>query len=132
MGGELTIIGNVRAMIYARANNPNADLFVKLCDVDEKGVSINICDGITRKTTADPAVPDDIWKLNFKLHATAHTFRRGHSLRLIVASGAHPRYARNTGTDEPFGTATKLVPVEMEIFHDATRPSAIHLPVYEL
>ena len=40
--------------------------------------------------------------------------------------------ARNTGTDEPFGTATKLVPVEMEIFHDATRPSAIHLPVYEL
>jgi putative CocE/NonD family hydrolase len=129
---DTTIIGNVRAVIYARASLPNADLFVKLCDVDEKGVSINICDGIVRKSLADPAVPDDIWKLNFKLHATAHTFKRDHRLRLIVCSGAHPRYARNTGTDEPFGTATQLLPVDIEIFHDPARPSAVHLPVFEL
>jgi putative CocE/NonD family hydrolase len=129
---DLTIIGNVHAVIYARASHHNADLFVKLCDVDEKGISTNICDGIIRKTSGDPAVPDDIWRLNFKLHATAHTFRRNHRLRLIVASGAHPRYARNTGTDEPFGTATNLVPVDVEIFHDPGHPSAIHLPVFEL
>ncbi len=129
---DLTIIGNVRAMIYARASSPDADLFVKLCDVDEKGVSINVCDGIIRKTAADPAVPDDIWKLNFKLHATAHTFRRGHCLRLLVASGAHPRYVRNTGTADPFATATQLHKVDVEIFHDPIRPSAIHLPVFEL
>jgi putative CocE/NonD family hydrolase len=129
---DLTIIGNVQAIIYARASHHNADLFVKLCDVDDKGMSTNICDGIIRKTSSDAAVPDDIWKLNFKLHATAHTFRRNHRLRLIVASGAHPRFARNTGTDEPFGTATKLVPVDIEIFHDPARPSAIHLPVFEL
>jgi putative CocE/NonD family hydrolase len=132
LAGDITIIGNVRAMIYARASHHNADLFAKLCDVDEKGVSTNICDGIIRKTSGDPAVPDDIWKLNFKLHATAYTFKRGHRLRLIVASGAHPRYARNTGTDEPFGTATKLMPVDIEVFHDPARPSAIHLPVFEL
>ena len=129
---DLTIVGNVQAIIYARASHHNADLFVKLCDVDDKGISTNICDGIIRKTSSDAAVPDDIWKLNFKLHATAHTFRRNHRLRLIVASGAHPRFARNTGTDEPFGTATKLVPVDIEIFHDPARPSAIHLPVFEL
>jgi putative CocE/NonD family hydrolase len=129
---DLTIIGNVRAVLYARASHHNADLFAKLCDVDEKGVSTNICDGIIRKTSGDAAVPDDIWRLNFKLHATAYTFKRNHRLRLIVASGAHPRYARNTGTDEPFGTATKLVPVDIEIFHDPARPSAIHLPVFEL
>ena len=105
---------------------------MKLCDVDENGNSINICDGIVRKTSADPAVPDDIWKLNLKLHATAHCFRRDHRLRVIVASGAHPRFARNTGTDEPFGTATKLLPVDIEIFHDPDHPSALHLPVYEL
>jgi putative CocE/NonD family hydrolase len=129
---DVTIIGNVQAMIYARASLPNADLFVKLCDVDEKGQSINVCDGIVRKTSADPAVPDDIWRIDLRLHATAHTFRRDHRLRLIVASGAHPRYARNTGTDEPFGTATTLTPVEMEIFHDPAHPSVIHLPVHEI
>jgi putative CocE/NonD family hydrolase len=129
---DLTIVGNVTAVIYARANNLNTDFFVKLCDVDEKGISTNICDGIIRKTTADPAVPEDIWKLNFKLHATAHTFKREHRLRLLVMSGAHPRYARNTGTDEPFGTATTLTPADVEIFHDPSHPSAIHLPVFEL
>jgi hypothetical protein len=129
---DLTIIGTISTVIYARANHPNADFFVKLCDVDEKGVSINVCDGIIRKSSADPAVPDDIWKLNFKLHATAHTFKRDHRLRVLITSGAHPRYARNTGTDEPFGTATTLIPVNIEIFHDPGRPSAIHLPVFEL
>jgi putative CocE/NonD family hydrolase len=129
---KVTIIGNVRVTLYARASLPNADFFVKLCDVDENGVSINICDGLMRKTSADPAMPDDIWKLSFKLHATAHCFQREHRLRLIVASGAHPRYARNTGTDEPFGTAKTLLPVNIEIFHDPDRPSAIHLPVFEV
>jgi putative CocE/NonD family hydrolase len=128
----ITIIGNVRVTLYARATLPNADFFVRLCDVDERGVSTNICDGFIRMTSGSPAMPDDIWKINLKLHATAHTFLRNHRLRLIVASGAHPRFARNTGTDEPIATATTLVPVDIEIFHDPERPTAIHLPVFEI
>lgn len=129
---DITIIGNVRVTLYARSSLTNADFFVRLNDVDEKGVSTNICDGLIRKRSHDPAVPDNIWKLNFRMHATAHTFKRGHRLRLLVASGAHPRYARNTGTDEPLGEATTLVAADMEIFHDPQHPSAIQLPVYEL
>jgi putative CocE/NonD family hydrolase len=128
----ITIIGNVAVTLHARASLPNADFFVRLCDVDEKEVSTNICDGFIRVTSTAPAVADDIWKLNFKLHATAHCFREGHRLRLIVASGAHPRYARNTGTDEPLGEAVTLVPADIEIFHDPRRPTAIHLPVHEI
>lgn len=128
----ITIIGNVRITLYARASLPNADFFVRLCDVDEKGTSTNICDGFIRMTSAAPAVPDDIWKLNFKLHATAHRFGGNHRLRLIVASGAHPRFARNTGTDEPLGKAITLLPADIEIFHDPRRPTAIHLPVFEI
>jgi putative CocE/NonD family hydrolase len=129
---DLTILGQVRVALHARASLPNADLFVRLSDVDAAGTSINVCDGIIRKTSADPAVPDDIWKLNFRMHAAAHTFRRGHRLRVVVASGAHPRYARNTGTDEPLGEATTLLKAEIEVFHDPQHPSAVHLPVVEL
>jgi len=129
---DLTIMGNVRATLYARASLTDADVFVKLSDVDENGRSINICDGLVRKTSRDPAVPDDIWKLNIRLHATAHCFLPGHRLRILVASGAHPRYARNTGTGEPFGTATRLVPCTIEIFHDPDHPSAVQLPAYEV
>jgi uncharacterized protein len=126
------IVGNIRVTLYARSSLTNTDFFVRLCDVDEKGVSTNICDGIIRKSSSDPAVPDDIWKLTFKMHAAAHVFRRNHRLRVLVASGAHPRYARNTGTDEPIGTATHLAAADVEIFHDPNHPSTINLPVFEL
>ena len=130
--GDVTIIGQVGVTLYARASLPTADFFVRLCDVDENGISTNICDGFVRMTSASPAMPDDIWKIGMKLHATAHTFRRGHRLRVLVASGAHPRYARNTGTDEPLQTATTLAASEIEIFHDTHRPTTVHLPVFEL
>lgn len=129
---DLTIVGNVRVTLYARSSLPNTDFFVRLCDVDEKGNSTNICDGILRKTSADPAVADDIWKLSLKLHATAHCFLRDHRIRVLVASGAHPRYARNTGTGEPPGEATQLAAADIEIFHDPLRPSAVSLPVTDV
>ena len=129
---DVTVMGQVRVILHARSSLVNTDFVVRLSDVDENGVSINICDGLVRKTSADPAVPDDIWKITLRMHATAHTFRRDHRLRVVVASGAHPRYARNTGTDERLGDAVTLEAADIEIFHDPKRPSAIHLPVFEL
>ncbi|MGN6486996.1 MAG: CocE/NonD family hydrolase [Devosia sp.] len=129
---EVTVIGQVRVTLHARSSLVNTDFFVRLSDVDEAGASTNICDGLVRKTSADPAVPDDIWKITLRMHATAHTFRREHRLRIVVASGAHPRYARNTGTDEKLGEAVTLEAADIEVFHDPQRPSAIHLPVFEL
>ena len=70
--------------------------------------------------------------IDLKLHATAHRFRAGHRLRVQVSSGAHPRYARNMGTEEPVGEATILVANDIEIFHDPERPAAMMLPTYEL
>jgi putative CocE/NonD family hydrolase len=127
---DLTVIGQPLVTLFARASLPNADFFVKLCDVDENGVSRGISDGIIRMTPSAPAVEDDIWRLRFRLHAAGHRFARGHRLRVQVSSGAHPRYARNTGTDEPLGEATRLVASDVEIFHDPDRPSAIALPVW--
>jgi len=46
---------------------------------------------------------------------------------LQISSGAHPRYARNTGSGEPLATATKLVPAVQEVFHDAEHPSSVIL-----
>jgi uncharacterized protein len=128
----ITIIGNVRVTLFARSSLPTSDFFVRLCDVDEKGVSTNICDGFVRMTSASAAMPDDIWKISLRLHATAHTFLRNHHLRVLIASGAHPRYARNTGTDEPLSSATTLVPADIEIFHDPDHPTVLHLPVVEI
>ncbi len=127
--GELTVIGQCQVTLRARALRPHADFFVRLNDVGPDGVSRNVCDGFIRVTPDTPADANGIWTLSIPLHATAHTFLPGHRLRLIVASGAHPRYARNMGTGEPISVAVEMVANDIEIFHEGT---SITLPGYAL
>ena len=42
------LVGPVSARIFVRTGRRHADLFVRVCDVDEKGVSRNIVDGVRR------------------------------------------------------------------------------------
>ena len=99
------IIGDVTAELHVTRDNPNADLFVRLCDVDQRGRSRNVCDGIVRLTEADPLAGT----VRVPLIAAAHRFGRGHRLRLQVAGGAHPRFARNPGNGQVDAPAKDFV-----------------------
>jgi uncharacterized protein len=124
LADDLRIIGDVTAELFAGSSRPHTDFFVRLCDVDPGGASVNVTDGIRRLTdaTADPRrVTVDLWP-------TAHRFAAGHRVRLQVSSGAHPRYARNLGSAEPLATATTLIQAHQSVHHDPARPSAILLP----
>jgi predicted acyl esterase len=48
-------------------------------------------------------------------------------MRLIVGSGAHPRYARNLGTGEPLASATQMVSAHQQILHGAMHTSVVNL-----
>ena len=61
----------------------------------------------------------------------ANPLTGGHRLRLQVSGGAHPRFARHTGTAEPLATAARLVPTDVVVYHDAARPSALVVPSAE-
>lgn len=127
---DVEAIGPVGAELHVRTSSPHADVFVRVCDVDSHGVSRNVCDGLVRLGPGAPAAaPDGSRLVAFALWPTAHRFARGHRIRVLVAGGAHPRYARNTGTGEPLATATRLVGVEHEVLHDAEHPSAVVLSV---
>jgi putative CocE/NonD family hydrolase len=88
------IIGEVTAAIELTRDNPHCDLFLRLCDVDPRGVSRNVCDGIVRLTDATALSAT----VAVSLVGAAHRFEPGHRLRLQVAGGAHPRFLRNPGT----------------------------------
>jgi putative CocE/NonD family hydrolase len=128
------LIGPVSARIYVRTERPDADVFVRLCDVDAAGVSRNIVDGIRRlspRTVPAPDVQpgdDGILAVDVDIYPTAYRVLAGHRLRLQVSGGAFPRFARNTGTGESFGGATALRRCQFEIFSDAARPSRVVLP----
>jgi putative CocE/NonD family hydrolase len=128
----LEVIGPVRVELFVRSSVQHTDFFARLCDVDPSGRSINLCDGLLRLVPGTPAPePDGTLRVTLDLWPTAHRFLAGHRLRLQVSSGAHPRFARNTGSGEPLGTAKTLVPADQSVFHDPAHPSALVLPVME-
>jgi putative CocE/NonD family hydrolase len=119
------ILGEVAAEVFLTRDNPYADLFVRLCDVDPRGRSRNVCDGIVRLTEADPLTG----KVRVSLVAAAYRFGRGHRIRLQVAGGAFPRFARNPGNGQVDATAADLMPTHYDIGLDAAHPSVLLLPV---
>ena len=121
---DAEVIGEVSAEIWFRSSLPHADVFVRLCDVDPRGRSRNVCDGLVSLSGADEVscAPVRLWP-------TAHRFKAGHRIRVQVSSGAFPRYGRNPGTGEARATATTLRPAGQEVYHDGAHPSAIILPV---
>ncbi|MEV4702241.1 CocE/NonD family hydrolase [Actinoplanes sp. NPDC049316] len=121
----LEIIGTPAADLYATGSTGHFDLFVRLCDVDPRGRSVNVCDGFAR-LTPDHADEDVV---HIPLDAAGHRFAAGHRIRLQVSGGAHPRFARNYGTGEPLATATRLVATTTTVRHDPAHPSALTLPL---
>ena len=112
--------------LRVRGSSPYFDVFARLCDVDAKGRSWNICDGLLRLDGTRPADADGWTETEVPMSSTAHRFAAGHRLRVQVSGGAHPRWARNTGTAEQVPTSTSLVPVDIEIDH---REAVLGLPV---
>ena len=121
---DTDIIGCPVMELELSVDNPHADVFVRLCDVDQRGTSRNFSDGFLR---LDPAVPaNQMQRVTLTLDPCAHRVVRGHRIRVLVSGGAHPRFARNLGTGEPLATAQSLAASVHVIQHARSR---ISLPI---
>jgi hypothetical protein len=131
LDGPVEAIGPARVELFARASEPYFDLFARVCDVDESGASLNVCDALASVAPGRFQHSDEegAWSVGFDLWPLAHRFAAGHRIRLQISSGAHPRYVRNPGTGEhPLETET-LLPVDVEILHGPGHPSSVVLPI---
>ena len=123
------VLGGATVRLFVESDNPYSDVFVRLCDVDEKGRSVNVTDRLVRLDPAEGEQPaKGVRTVETTLPDTAHRFLAGHRIRLQVSGGAHPRYARNLGTGEPLGQATRGVGVTHRIGHNRAEPSQLTLP----
>ena len=129
---DVTVMGDVVADLHVRSSLEHTDVFVRLCDVEPGGRSLNIADGVVRLPSASmERAPDGITGIRIPMFPTAASFRRGHRIRLQVSSGAHPVHSRNLGSGEPIGTATTFCVADQEIFHDPAHPSSVVLPIVQ-
>ncbi|HEX3590128.1 MAG TPA: CocE/NonD family hydrolase [Pseudonocardiaceae bacterium] len=119
---HVDVLGTPVAELSVESDNPYADLFVRLCDVDEQGRSFNLTDQIVRVTD------DKLRRIRIPLVDMAHRFLPGHSIRLQVSGGAHPRFARNLGVEghQADGVATR--PTRHWVYHSVAHPSTLTLP----
>ncbi|MEU3597643.1 CocE/NonD family hydrolase [Streptomyces sp. NPDC006798] len=111
----LDVLGPVSARLSVSTDTGHADVFTRLCDVDPRGRSINICDGLGRIRAAGEATS----RITVPMGSTAHRFAAGHRVRWQISGGAHPRYAPDPGTGEPRADATAFVPVRITLHADS-------------
>jgi hypothetical protein len=134
----VTIVGTVRVRLYASSSAPDTDFMGMLCDVYPDGRSILILDGPIRARHRNSferdefMTPGEVCEFDINLWDTAIVFNRGHRIRLNVTSSNAPRFQPNPNTATPFHTDTVGVVATNTIYHDATHPSALILPVIPL
>jgi putative CocE/NonD family hydrolase len=99
-------------------DNPYADIFIRICDVNKEGRSHNITDTLVPLDATVAA--GEVQHVTARLSPCAHRLMKGHRLRLQLSGGAHPQYARNLGTGEPLPTGTGLKAAVHTINHGNT------------
>jgi putative CocE/NonD family hydrolase len=116
---DLCVQGNPIAELAHTSDNPHVDVFIRISEVDSKGHSRNVSDGYRR-------LAEQAETVTVQLDAIAHRFSAGSRIRVLVAGGSHPRYARNLGTGEAPATGSQVKPATHEVHFGASR---VVLPV---
>ena len=121
LAAALDVVGIPVVELAHSSDNPHADLFARISEVDPKGQSRNVSDGFI---TLIPGSAEGVVRLD--LDAVAHRFTAGTRVRLLIAGGSFPRWERNLGTGEDPARSTRMVPARRTIDLNASR---VLLPV---
>jgi len=138
---DVEVAGHPVAHLWIASSAPDADVFVYLEDVDEKGASHYVSEGALRasdRALSDPGydfldlpyhrgnqadraplVAGQPAELTFDLFPTAKLFAAGHRIRITI-TGADAANAR---------TPQQVPPPRLTLFHGKERASRVELPV---
>ena len=119
----LEVIGNPVVELVHGTDNPHADLFVRLCEVRANGRSVNLSDAFQRLQPGGSS-----GTIRLEMEALAHRFAPGTRLRLQISGGAHPRFARNLGTDQDPAMSSDLAASRRAVGHGDGGFSRLRLP----
>jgi putative CocE/NonD family hydrolase len=122
---DLEFCGRPTIELAHSSSSAFADIFVRVSEVDKNGKSHNITEGFKR---LDPERGDSV-DLKLALNHSAHRFLEGKRIRLLVAGGNFPQYARNHGVENLDNRGSEMRAVEHTVHHDAVHVSKVVFPV---
>jgi putative CocE/NonD family hydrolase len=133
---DLEITGHPYVVLYAASDCPDTDWHVALCDVLPDGRSDQLTSGCIRAAYRDgleaeptPIDPGTVYAYRIELMATSNVWKRGHRLRVTVASSDYPNKARNPNTNASAGDDDTWQIAQNSVFHTASCPSHLLAPV---
>ena len=131
----LEVTGPITVKLWAASSAPDTDFVLKLIDVWPDGFAQELCHGIVRARYRDcldrPSFmqPGEVYEFTIQVNPTSNLFEAGHRIRVDISSSDFPNFDRNHNTGGNDYADPTLVTARQTIFHDATRPSRIILPV---
>ena len=129
------VTGPVTVHLWASSSARDTDFVVKLMDVWPDGFVQELCYGIVRaryrESFASPSLiePGRPYEYTIQVNPTGNLFRRGHRIRLDVASSDFPNFDRNHNTGGNDYFESTLATARQTVYHDRERPSRVVLPV---
>ena len=135
---DTEVTGPVTVRLFASSSALDTDFVARLTDVYPDGRSINITEGVLRArfredVWGEPKLlePGNVYEFAIELQITSNVFVAGHRIRVDITSSNFPLWDRNLNTGDDPGTGTEWLSAEQTIYHDASRPSHIVLPIIE-
>ncbi|KAK5994619.1 Cocaine esterase-like protein [Cladobotryum mycophilum] len=103
---DMEVLGKPVVELAHSSDTPFVDVWIRLSEVDKRGISHNI----TEAYRSLDAPRDASETLHMELRDCAHRFTKGTRIRIIIAGGSLPQYARNLGSGESriTGSTTRL------------------------
>ncbi|MCX6646228.1 MAG: CocE/NonD family hydrolase [bacterium] len=135
---DLIICGRLWAELFVSSSAEDTEFCAKLCDVYPNGHARQLNDGNIRLALRnslekqEPVKSGEIVKILIDMWATYVRIKKGHRLRLEVASSAVPKFAPHTNTLEPPGSAVKAIIAQNRVYHASEYQSRVILPVLDL
>lgn len=138
---DLEVIGPLTARLWIASDGPDTDFTAKLIDLHPPnedyphGFAMNLTEGILRCRYRDSwerpslMLPGEIYAITIELFPTGNLFRRGHRLRLDIASSNFPHFDINPNSGEDEGKMDRPRVARNRVFVDANHPSHVILPV---
>lgn len=132
---DIEVTGPLELHIFASSSCVDTDFTAKLVDVYPDGRAFNVADGITRAQyrnsfyTSELLKPGEMVEFVIRLGHTSQLFRRGHRIRIDIASSNFPTFDRNMNTGNPTGEDAEGITALQTIYHQTEYASYIDLPV---
>jgi putative CocE/NonD family hydrolase len=138
---DLEVTGEIEVKLWVASTAIDTDFTAKLIDVYPAsedypaGFDLNLEDGILRMRFRESLqyeklmTPGETYEVTVHLYPTSNVFKAGHRIRLDISSSNFPRFDVNPNTGEPLNRHRRMVTATNTVWHDASRPSHITLPV---